>query len=46
MFLSKTKEQADQLREEVASGLDNIDETLLPGKLKLWCMQVRTTSFA
>ena len=35
----KDKAQVDQLRKEVASGLDNIDKTLLPGKLKLWCMQ-------
>ena len=35
----KDKVQVEQLRKEVASGLDNIDRTLLPGKLKLWCMQ-------
>ncbi|KAK0156516.1 Retrovirus-related Pol polyprotein from type-1 retrotransposable element R2 [Merluccius polli] len=35
----KDKEQVEQLRKEVASGLENIDRTLLPGKLKLWCMQ-------
>ena len=35
----RDKEQVEQLRKEVASGLDNIDRTLLPGKLKLWCMQ-------
>ncbi|XP_078118984.1 uncharacterized protein LOC144525794 [Sander vitreus] len=35
----KDKEQVEQLRKEVASGLENIDRTLLPGKLKLWCME-------
>lgn len=35
----RDNEQVDQLRKEVASGLENIDRTLLPGKLKLWCMQ-------
>lgn len=35
----RDKEQVDQLRKEVANGLENIDRTLLPGKLKLWCMQ-------
>lgn len=35
----KDKEQVEQLRKEVASGLENIDRSLLPGKLKLWCMQ-------
>lgn len=35
----RDKEQVDQLRKEVASGLENIEGTLLPGKLKLWCMQ-------
>ena len=35
----KDKEQVEQLRKEVASGLENINRTLLPGKLKLWCMQ-------
>lgn len=35
----KDKERVEQLRKEVASGLENIDRTLLPGKLKLWCMQ-------
>ena len=35
----KDKDQVDQLRKEVASGLASIDRTLLPGKLKLWSMQ-------
>ena len=35
----KDKEQVEQLRKEVAGGLESIDKTLLPGKLKLWCMQ-------
>ena len=35
----KDKEQVDQLRKDVASGLENINRTALPGKLKLWCMQ-------
>ena len=37
----KDKEQVEHLRKEVATGLENIDRTLLPGKLKLWCMQYR-----
>ncbi|KAK2857716.1 hypothetical protein Q7C36_005635 [Tachysurus vachellii] len=32
--------QVEQLRKEVASGLENIDRTLLPGKLKCFCMQL------
>ncbi|KAM4567620.1 uncharacterized protein V3H82_011871 [Fundulus diaphanus] len=35
----KDKEQVEQLRRDIASALENIDRTLLPGKLKLWCMQ-------
>ncbi|KAK2864561.1 hypothetical protein Q7C36_003715 [Tachysurus vachellii] len=33
------KSLVEHLRKEVASGLENIDRTLLPGKLKFWCMQ-------
>uniref|UniRef100_A0A3P9H1W7 Reverse transcriptase domain-containing protein n=1 Tax=Oryzias latipes TaxID=8090 RepID=A0A3P9H1W7_ORYLA len=35
----KDKEQVEQLRKDIAGGLENINRTLLPGKLKLWCMQ-------
>ena len=31
----KDKEQVDQLRKDVASGLENINRTALPGKLNL-----------
>ncbi|KAI2667638.1 Retrovirus-related Pol polyprotein from type-2 retrotransposable element R2DM [Labeo rohita] len=32
-------DQTDQLREETIKGLESINNTLLPGKLKLWCLQ-------
>jgi len=32
-------EQAGQFRKEFAEGLDRIDKSGLPGKLKLWCLQ-------
>ena len=32
-------EQAVQFRKDVAEGLDRIDKSGLPGKLKLWCLQ-------
>ncbi len=35
----KDKEQVQQLRQEIINSLNNIDKTLLPGKLKLWCLQ-------
>ena len=35
----KDSDQSDQLREEAIKGLVSIDKTLLPGKLKLWCLQ-------
>ncbi|KAJ8403133.1 hypothetical protein AAFF_G00360490 [Aldrovandia affinis] len=35
----KDSDQCDQLREETIKGLVSIDKTLLPGKLKLWCLQ-------
>ncbi|KAJ8386813.1 hypothetical protein AAFF_G00166080 [Aldrovandia affinis] len=35
----KDKEQVQQLRQDIINGLDNINKTLLPGKLKLWCLQ-------
>ncbi|CAJ1083019.1 uncharacterized protein LOC125005379 [Xyrichtys novacula] len=35
----KDSDQSDQLREETIKALVSIDKTLLPGKLKLWCLQ-------
>uniref|UniRef100_A0A3B1JD36 Reverse transcriptase domain-containing protein n=1 Tax=Astyanax mexicanus TaxID=7994 RepID=A0A3B1JD36_ASTMX len=35
----KDSDQADQLRKETIKGLASIDKTLLPGRLKLWCLQ-------
>ncbi len=35
----KDSDQSDQLREETIKGLDSINNTLIPGKLKLWCLQ-------
>lgn len=35
----KDKEQVQQLRQEIVSGLENTNKALLPGKLKLWCLQ-------
>ncbi|KAJ8390956.1 hypothetical protein AAFF_G00098760 [Aldrovandia affinis] len=35
----KDKEQVQQLRQDIVNGLDNMNKTLLPGKLKLWCLQ-------
>ncbi|KAJ8412683.1 hypothetical protein AAFF_G00116340 [Aldrovandia affinis] len=35
----KDSDQCDQLREETIKGLVSIDKTLLPGKLKLLCLQ-------
>jgi len=32
-------EQAEQFRKDVAEGLDRIDKSGLPEKLKLWCLQ-------
>ena len=32
-------EQVDQIRKDVVSGLEKINRTALPCKLKLWCMQ-------
>ena len=32
-------EQAVQFWKDVAEGLDRIDKSGLPGKLKLWCLQ-------
>ncbi len=37
----KDLDQSDQLREETIKGLDSINDTLNPGKLKLWCLQFR-----
>ena len=33
------REQVEQLRKDVVEGLEKIDRSGLPGKLKLWCMQ-------
>lgn len=35
----KDGEQNNKLREETIKGLNTIDKILLPGKLKLWCLQ-------
>ena len=35
----KDSDQSDQLREEAIKGPVSIDKTLLPGKLKQWCLQ-------
>ena len=35
----KDADQVDQLREQTIKGLVTIDKTLLPGKLKVWCLQ-------
>lgn len=35
----KDKDQVQQLRKDISSGLQSIDNTQLPGKLKAWCLQ-------
>ena len=35
----KECEQVQQLKQEVNRGLKNIDQSMPPGKLKLWCLQ-------
>ena len=35
----RDKDQVQQIRQDIADGLENINKTLLPGKLKLWCLQ-------
>lgn len=35
----KNKDQVDQLRQPTIYGLERIDKSLLPGRLKLWCLQ-------
>ena len=35
----RDKDQVQQVRQDIADGLENIDKTLLPGRLKLWCLQ-------
>ena len=35
----KDSEQVEQLRQDTISGLKQINNTALPGKLKLWCFQ-------
>ena len=37
----KDKEQVQQLKQEIVNGLETINKILLPGKLKLWCLQFR-----
>ena len=41
--MMKDQEQVNELRKDVTSDPENIDRTLLPGNLKLWCMQFRLT---
>lgn len=36
----KDKDQVQQLRKDINSGLKSIDNTQLPGKLKIWCLQL------
>lgn len=31
-------EQVDQLRQETICGLESMHKTMLPGRLKLWCL--------
>ncbi len=35
----KDKDQVQQLHKDISSGLQAIDKTQLPGKLKTWCLQ-------
>jgi len=35
------KDQVQQIRQDITDGLENINKTLLPGKLKPWCLQFR-----
>ncbi len=35
----KDSEQVDQLRQDTMCGLESINKTMLPGRLKLWCLQ-------
>ena len=35
----RDKDQVQQVRQDIADGLESINKTLLPGKLKLWCLQ-------
>ncbi len=35
----RDKDQVQQVRQDFTNNLDNINRTLLPGKLKLWCLQ-------
>ncbi len=35
----RDKDQVKQIRQDITSSLENINKTLLPGKLKLWCLQ-------
>lgn len=35
----RDKDQVEKLRQDTTSGLESIDKTILPGRLKLWCLQ-------
>ncbi len=35
----RDKDQVQQVRQDFTNNLENINRTLLPGKLKLWCLQ-------
>lgn len=35
----KDTEQVDQLRQDTMRCLESINKTMLPGRLKLWCLQ-------
>ncbi|XP_052324925.1 protein eva-1 homolog A-like [Oncorhynchus keta] len=35
----RDKDQVQQVRQDIADGLENINKILLPDKLKLWCLQ-------
>ncbi|KAL7853971.1 hypothetical protein AOLI_G00208150 [Acnodon oligacanthus] len=37
----RDKDQVQQVRQDIIKCLENINKTLLPGKLKLWCLQFR-----
>ena len=35
----RDRDQVDQIRQDAICGLESIDKSLLPGRLKLWCLQ-------
>ena len=35
----RDKDQVQQVKQDITNSLENINKTLLPGKLKLWCLQ-------